>query len=268
MNRVISGFCDLPHSLQILQLRFKMIVGTVKPVPPSGGAMDAQRPANGITKFVWAELILARKHLDSFCETGASFYRHLKPKSEIIDVQAAVSRQKWLVGKDPEVSTTPRLFQCRLNPIQTKFPLQLKQIFQGILIIGINRHPLGALCLWVQSIDTDCELPVQVLAEGLQRQSPIVFRTVIVVFAVSVWLVRLHGVGQTIRKQVEVSSLPFPSSLGLYHSYSHLHHAIAVLPSSLREEMPGSQSTKRGRIPRQVDRIPQRSECHPARQRN
>src|SRR5580698_117224 len=73
------GFCDLPQTFQVLQLGLKKIVGTVEPVPPSGGAMDSQRSANSVTKFVRAKLILAGKHLDSFCQTGTPFYRHFKP---------------------------------------------------------------------------------------------------------------------------------------------------------------------------------------------
>src|SRR5579859_1197787 len=261
------SFCDLPQALQIVELRFQLVICAIEPVSFLGCSMDAQRPANGVTKFVWPELILARKDLNPFGETGASSYRHLKAKGEIVDVDAAMSRQQWLVGKDPEVSATARLLQCRLNPILAQFPLQLKQVIQGILIVGINRHPLGALCPWVQSIDTDCELPVQVLAEGLQRQSPVVSRTVIVVFAVSVWPVRLHGVGQAIHKQVEVSSCHFHCGL----AYT-IHTVISITPlqccrSSL-EEMPGSQSAKRGRTRRQAHRIPQRSKCRPARQRS
>ena len=117
MNRAHLGFCDLPQALQILQLGFKLVVRTVEPVPPYGSTMDSQRPANGITKFVWAELILARKYLDSFGETGSSLYRHFKAKGEIVDVDAAVSRQQWLVREDPEVSTATRLFERCLNPI-------------------------------------------------------------------------------------------------------------------------------------------------------
>src|ERR1700691_1238795 len=83
------GFCHLPQALQILQLGFKLVVCTVEPVSPSGGAMDSQRPANGVAEFVWAELILAWKDLNSFGETGASLYGDLKPKREIVDIDAA-----------------------------------------------------------------------------------------------------------------------------------------------------------------------------------
>jgi hypothetical protein len=100
------GFCNPSQALQITQLSFEMVVSTVEPVSLPGVPMDSQRPANAIAKFVWLKLILAGKDLNPFGETGASLYRHLKAKGEIVDVDAAVSRQQWLVGKDPEVSAT------------------------------------------------------------------------------------------------------------------------------------------------------------------
>jgi hypothetical protein len=120
------GFCDLPEALQIFELGLKMIICTVEPVPSYRGAMDSQRSTNSITKVACLELILARKDLNPFGETGASLYRHIKAEGEIVDVDAAVSRQQWLVRKDPKVSATARLLQRRLNPILAQFPLQLK----------------------------------------------------------------------------------------------------------------------------------------------
>src|SRR5258708_39714724 len=104
------GFCDLPQSVQVLELGFKTVVCAVEPVPPSAGTMYAEWPANGITKFVWPELILARKDLNPFGETGASLYRHLKAKRKIIDVDAAVSGKQRLVRKSTRVRAPPRLF--------------------------------------------------------------------------------------------------------------------------------------------------------------
>src|SRR5579859_6006048 len=60
------GFRDLSQALQITQLSFKIVVGTVEPVPLHGGPMDSHRPANGIAKFVRLKLILAGKDLNPF----------------------------------------------------------------------------------------------------------------------------------------------------------------------------------------------------------
>jgi hypothetical protein len=38
--------------------------------------MDSERPPNGIAELFRAELILARKYLDSFRQTRAALYRH------------------------------------------------------------------------------------------------------------------------------------------------------------------------------------------------
>src|ERR1700733_657068 len=109
--------------------------------------MDSERPPDSIAELVRTEFILTRKYLDSFRQTSAAFYWHFQPKSQVVDVDPAVPCQQRLVRKDPEVSATTRLFERRLYAILTQLPLQLQKVLQGILIVGVNCHPLGALCL-------------------------------------------------------------------------------------------------------------------------
>src|ERR1700722_16988880 len=79
MNEPVHfGLCDLPQTLQVLHLCVEPIICTIEPIAPSGSSMDSERPPNGIAEFVRAELILARKYLDSFRQTRAAHYRHFQ----------------------------------------------------------------------------------------------------------------------------------------------------------------------------------------------
>jgi hypothetical protein len=97
--------------------------------------------AHSIGKFLRTDLILPWKHLNSFRQSRTSLDGHLEPKSEVVDVHAAISCQQWLVGKDPEMGAAARLFECRLDPILAQFPLQLQQIPEGVSVIRVNGDP-------------------------------------------------------------------------------------------------------------------------------
>src|SRR5258708_4075753 len=107
--------------------------------------MDSQRPPDSIAKLLGAECILTRKYLDSLRQTRPALYRHVQAKGQVVDVDSAVPCKQRLVRKDPEVSAAPRPFEGRLNFILPQLPLQLQKIFQCVLIVSINCHPLGAL---------------------------------------------------------------------------------------------------------------------------
>ena len=175
--------------------------------------MDSERPPNSIAEFVRAELILARKYLDSFRQTRTALYRHFQATRQVVDVDPAVSCKQWLVREDPEVSTTAGFFERRLNSILTQLPLQLQKILQRILVVSVNCHPLGALRLRIQSVEANGELTVQMLANGLERQSPILLRTIVVVLPVRARFVRLQGVGQAIYEQCKIPRCHFRARL-------------------------------------------------------
>src|SRR6266852_5465911 len=196
--------CDLPQALQVLHLRIESVVCAIEPVAPSGSTMDSERSADCVTEFVGAELILTRKDLDSLRQTRATLYRHFQPTSQVVDVDPAVPCKQWLVREDPEVSTATGLFERRLNLILTQLPLQLQKILQSILIVSINCHPLGALRLRIQRVKASGQLTVQMLANGLERQSPILLRTIVVVLPVRARFVGLKRVGQAIYEQCKI----------------------------------------------------------------
>src|SRR5258707_7189635 len=79
------------QALQVVQLRVQLVVGPVKPIPLSRSPMYTKRSADSIAKFRWPELILSRKHLNSFSKPRSAFDRHLQPNSEIVDIDRAIS---------------------------------------------------------------------------------------------------------------------------------------------------------------------------------
>jgi hypothetical protein len=192
---------DLSQALQILQLRIESVICAIEPVASSGGTMNSERPPDSIAEFVRAELILTRKYFDSFRQTRTVLYWHFQPKSQVVDVDPAVPCEQWLVREDPKVSAATRLFERCLNSILTQFPLQLQKILQRILIVSVNCHPLGALRIRIKRVQASGQLTVQMLANGLERQSPILLRTIVVVLPVRARFVRLQGVGQAIYEQ-------------------------------------------------------------------
>jgi hypothetical protein len=183
--------------------------------------MDPERPPNSIAEFVRAELILARKYLDSFRQTSTPFYRYFQTTGEVVDVDPAVPCKQWLVREDPEVSTATGLFEPRLNSVLAQFPLQLQKILQRILIVSINCHPLGALRIRIQRVQASGQLTVQMFANGLERQTQILLRTIVVVLPVRARFVRLQGVGQAIYEQCKISLCHFRARLA--YSFHKVH---------------------------------------------
>jgi hypothetical protein len=59
-------FFDLLKPFQITQLRLKLIVCTIEPVPFPHSTMNAERSPDRIPKFIRPEFVLAGKDLNSF----------------------------------------------------------------------------------------------------------------------------------------------------------------------------------------------------------
>src|SRR5258708_1425411 len=211
--------------------------------------MNSERSPNSISEFVRTELILARKYLDSFRQTKAAFYRHLQATGQVVDVDSAVPCKQWLVREDPEVSPPTRLFERRLNSILTQLPLQFQKIFKRVLIIGINCHPLGTLCLRIQSVDANGELTVQMLANSLGRNPAVLLRAIVVVLPVRAWFVGLQGVGQTIYEQCKIS----PCHLRARFAYSF--HKVLSLSQPSRHPKFSNGSPEKRRMCRPRDKV-------------
>jgi hypothetical protein len=107
------------------------------------------------------------------------------------------------------MSATARLFKCCLDAVPAQFPLEFQQVIKGVFVVGIDRYPLGTLRLRVQGVNADCDLAVQVLTDCVPGQPAVIPRAVLIVLALWVRLVRLHGIGQAIHEQAKVSCRHF-----------------------------------------------------------
>ncbi len=67
-NEVLHlGFGDPLKPLQIVQLRFNLVIGAVEPVPFVSRTVNTEWSANSITKLFGSQFVLARKNFDSIC---------------------------------------------------------------------------------------------------------------------------------------------------------------------------------------------------------
>jgi hypothetical protein len=147
-------FGDLLEPFKVIQLGFDFVVCPIKPVTLLGGSMDAKRPADRVPEFIRSEFILTGKDLDSFRQSRAAFDGDLQAASQVINVDAAVSGKQRFVSKDPKMSAAPRLFERGFYAVLAQLLLQLEQIVERVLVVGVDGDPLGALRLRVESVET------------------------------------------------------------------------------------------------------------------
>ena len=130
-----------------------------------------------------------------------------KPEGDVVDVDPALFCQERLLAEDPEVTAPTGHFQRCGDAIQFQFTLQLAEIEERIVVVGVDGDPLTALRLRVDGVQADGEPAGQVFADGrrveLQRLAAILILRLIVVmpprFRVRVG--RLSGVGLAVNEQ-------------------------------------------------------------------
>lgn len=67
-SEVLSlGFGDPLKPLQIVQLRFNLVIGAVEPVSFVSRPVNTERSANSVPKLFGSQFVLARKKFDTFC---------------------------------------------------------------------------------------------------------------------------------------------------------------------------------------------------------
>src|ERR1700676_121381 len=105
------SLCDPAQPLQVLQLRFQLVAGPIKPIPLSRSPMYTQWCAHSIAKFLRTDSVLPWKHLNSFRQSRASLDWQLEPKSEVVDIHAAISGEQWLAREKPKGGGAGGVFQ-------------------------------------------------------------------------------------------------------------------------------------------------------------
>ena len=191
--------------------------------------MNSQWTTDGVPEFLRRQFILARKNFYTFGQSGSTLHGHFQPPRQVVDVDPAVPRQQRFLEEDPEMGATAGLFERCLDAIAAELPLEFQQVIQRIFIIGVDSYPLRTLCLRIDGIDPDCDPSVEVLADGIACQLARVRRAIVIMFALRVRPVRLHGIGQAIDEQAKVPCRHFRCHLAPFHA-SPPSQACPILP--------------------------------------
>src|SRR5581483_12039217 len=104
------------------------------------------------------------------------------------------------------MTTTARSFERRFDSVLAKFPLQLQEVFKCVTVIGINGNPFGPLRLGIQRVETDCHSPGEVIADGSECQTPVLFWTIIIVLAILGRPRRLQSMGKAIDEKSSIAA--------------------------------------------------------------
>src|SRR5207247_10217201 len=82
-------------------------------------------------------------------------HRHCQSQCNVMNVESAVFRQKWLLKKDPQMTASSAHFESRLNPVLAQPVLELQQVLHCVLVVGIDSHPFAALILGVDRVQAN-----------------------------------------------------------------------------------------------------------------
>jgi hypothetical protein len=89
---------------------------------------------------------------------------------QVVDVNAALSREQRDRKKDPEVASPFTHLECGFHTILGQLVLKLDKVIHGVRVVGINRDPLAPLVQRVDGVETYGELSLQVVADGFLGQ--------------------------------------------------------------------------------------------------
>jgi hypothetical protein len=146
--------------------------------------------------------------LDSF--PPASLDRDTQSQGKAANVDADVPRREWLRQEYPKMSTPTAILKSRLHPILTKVEAKLQEVWDGILIIRVDGHPLGALGGGVDCVEADGDFALEVAADCIEREAaplagfPVLGPIVIMPGTYRVRPIGLEGVSPTIDEEAEV----------------------------------------------------------------
>ena len=60
---------DFSQTVEVGDLVLQRVIGTIKPKPAIGTAVDSQRTTNGVAELSGSYGVVLRKHLDAVCQT-------------------------------------------------------------------------------------------------------------------------------------------------------------------------------------------------------
>jgi hypothetical protein len=131
--------------------------------------MDAERSTYCVPKRSLLNLGMLGKDLNPLSQTR-SLYRHAQLLCQVVDVNAALSREQWDRKKDPEVASPFTHLECGLHAILGQLVRKLDQVIHGVRVVGVDRDPLAPLVGRVDGVETDRYPSLQVVGDGLFRE--------------------------------------------------------------------------------------------------
>ena len=146
-----AGFPSASCGTSATHLRLQIVCGAVEPVPLSGGPVHAERSTDRITKLSCLHDVLLREGLNAL-GLAASFEFPGELSSQMPDVDAGLLCADRALKQNPEMSAAPALLQTGLDTALAQFELKLQKILQRAGVVGVYRHPFGALCLRIYGV--------------------------------------------------------------------------------------------------------------------
>src|ERR1019366_1763225 len=162
--------CHLGKSIEVAHLLLEVVVSAVEPEALCCAPVNAQRTADGIPVLSGLQLVVLWEDLDPFPQP-ASLDRHPQPQSKVVHVNPAVPRRQWVRHKDPEVPAAVALLKRRLHSILFEVVAKLDEVWERILVIRVDGHPLTPLSSRVDGIEGDGDFAIDVAPEGVRRQA-------------------------------------------------------------------------------------------------
>src|SRR5438128_12539881 len=68
------------------------------------------------------------------------------------------------------MTSPPAFLECSRNAVSPQVVVQLQQVFERVLIVGVDCYPLAALSRRVDSVQSDGDLTLKVVPERLIRE--------------------------------------------------------------------------------------------------
>ena len=162
------------HRAKVPELVVEVAGRVLKPVTVHVGAMNAERPTDGVPEFLGADLVLTGEDFDPVDLLERSLDRYVQPEGEIVYIDTAQFRRQRFLAQNPEVRTAAGHLDNGIHPIPFEFPLERSEIPVSSVVVGVDGDPFRSLGLRVDRIKTDGLLLLPDAFESPDRQAPTV----------------------------------------------------------------------------------------------
>jgi hypothetical protein len=163
-RKLLTG--HLGKRIQVAHLLLKVFISTVKPEAPTCTTVNAQWSTNGIAVPAGLQRIVLGEDLDSF-PLPASLDRDTQPQGKTANVDAAVPCWEWLRHEYPEMSAPTAILKSRLHSVLSEVEAKPQEVRERVLIVRVDGDPLAPLRGWVDGVEADGDLALDVAPDRL-----------------------------------------------------------------------------------------------------